>query len=94
MAIHLRESASAHFASKFSGQPNRCRAGEGREQSQADQRITEEMTRDRGNEPDEWRLIDISPIEVFAAGGCAPVLRDRGYSTLTLMPRSFQLGCS
>ena len=52
------------------------------------------MTRDPGNEPDEWRLIDISPIEVFAAGGCAPVLRDRGYSTLTLMPRSFQLGCS
>ena len=65
---HLGENAAAHFASYFAGHPNGRGTGERREKPQTNDPLAKEMPRDPRDERDQRRLIDISPIEVLAAG--------------------------
>ena len=61
----FRESTATHFARKFTGQPNKDGAGQRGQEPKADQGITEKVTREPGDQSDERRLIDVTPIEML-----------------------------
>ena len=65
---NLCKNSAAHFKSQFPGKPNGCGAGERGEKTQTRKPIAKKMSGGPGDERDQRRLIDISAIEVLAAG--------------------------
>ena len=64
----MGERSARKLARNFSRQPNGRRAGERRKESQSNARIAKKVTGDPGNERNQRRMINISPLQMLAAG--------------------------